>query len=175
VVELHKFSVTGFVISWIARLFYLGALTALIPFGAVLITSGLSEIPETIRAVPTAALALAGVSVLVLFFYHGHLAHVLAALGWMTLLPGIGGAIFLLLKRETLFAFLTAIFSGFALVEPFIAAVEKALPNAWLFVIGYLVLGVMFIYVAGKMEREHAVLTQMRKLFGPRARIFRSR
>jgi len=167
-----QFNVVNFIVGWIAGLFYLTALSALIPFGALLITSGFSHIPAHLQNFPITALILIGVSVIVLVLHYRSVAHTLAALGWMTFMPGLGGVFFLAFGSEKVFAWLAKIFVGSAL-EPFIAAVYKALPQVWLFVIGYVIIGYIFIHIAGKIDREHALASQLRKLFGPRARIYK--
>jgi hypothetical protein len=171
--EAFKFSVANFVVGWIAGLFYLTALATLIPFGALLATSGFTHIPEYLHNVPISALILVGIAVAVLFVHYRSVAHTIASLGWMTFLPGLGGLLLLVFGKVQIFAWLERFFAGTAL-EPFIAAIYNAMPQVWLFVIGYVVLGYIFIHIAGKIDREHALAAQLRKLFGPRARIYRS-
>jgi len=172
--EAHRFSLGGFIVGWVARLLYLSALTVLIPFGALLITSGLSKIPEAIRQVPITALALVGVSAIILFLYHHSIAHTLASLGWMTLLPGIGGLLLMLVGREAIFGFISRFFAGFSLIEPLLTAVQESLPKIWLFAVAYIIIGLMLIHTAGKIDHQHALRSQLRNLFGPRVRIFKS-
>jgi hypothetical protein len=167
------FSLHGFIVSWIARLFYLSSLTSLIPFGAVLVKSGFTHIGEQLGKVPIAAIILLGLSILVLLFFYHNLAHTLASLGWMTFLPGLGGVFFMLFNREQVFGALASVFSGFALVEPFIIALQASLPQVWAFIIGYVALGFVLIHIAGRIEREHALTTTLKNVFGPRVRILR--
>ncbi len=168
----YSFNAVNLIVGWIAGLFYFTALTSLIPFGALLVTSGVVSIPSQLRHLPLAALILVGVSILVLFLHYRNAAHTLAALGWMTFLPGLGGFFFLVFGKVAVFAWLEKIFEG-SIAAPFISAVYKALPSAWLFVIGYILLGYALIGIAGRMDREHALFAQVRKLFGPRARILK--
>jgi hypothetical protein len=170
----HRFSLSGFIVSWIARLFYLASLTAIIPFAAFLLANPLEAMPDLLSQFPVAALILFVLSIIILFVYHHNIAHTLAALGWMALLPGFGGLVFMLVPREAAFAFLKGIFSGFAMLEPFVAAVQQALPWGWLFVIGYIVIGLALVHIAGRMDSDHALTTHLKKIFGPRVRILRS-
>ncbi len=171
----HKFSLGGFLVSWIARLLYFSALTVLIPFGALMLSAGLGGIPQAVRAIPTTALLLVGVSAVILLLYHRNIAATLASLGWMTLLPGLGGLVFLILGKETIIAVLQKLFLGFGLVESMVGMIEQSLPNLIIFVIGYIILGLLFLHIAGKIEHKHAITAQIKKLFGPRARVLRSR
>lgn len=172
--EAHRFSLAGFIVGWVARLFYLASLTAIIPFAVLLLTKPLETVPNFFAQFPFAALVLFVLSIVVLFIYHRDVAHTLAALGWMALLPGLGGLAFMLIPRETALGFLKSVFSGFAMLEPFVAAVQQALPGVWLFVIGYIVIGLVLVHVAGRMDEQHALMTHMKKIFGPRVRVFRS-
>lgn len=174
--ETRKFSLVGLLISWIASIIYLASLTSLIPFGALLLTSRPDRIPDTLQYLPYTALALVGVSVLILFIYYRSFAHTLASLGWMTLLPGLASLFFLIFKPEAVLDLLATFVIGFGKIEPLVAAyIGQAVPKLWIFILGYIALGMVLIYIAGKMESEHALTSTVRKLFGPRARIFRSR
>ena len=171
----QHWSVGGFITGWVARLLYLTSLTALIPFGALLLTERPEKIPDTLQYLPLTAATLLGLSALVLLLYHRSVAHTLASLGWMTLVPGIGSLVFMLVNREAVFTLLATLVIGFGKIEPLLVAyLENVLPKLWLFIIGYIVLGLVLIHIAGRMEHEHALTSQLRKLFGPRARIFRS-
>ena len=173
--QARHFNLFGFIIGWIARLLYLGALTTLIPFGALLITSGIKNIPTQVRNVPITAVVLVGISIVVLFLYHRDFAHTLASMGWMTFLPGLGGLFFLFFSKDKIFALFEKLFVGFESIKPLLDAVQQSLPQVWIFVIGYVVLGFVLIHIAGRMDREHALTSQLRKIFGPRARIYKSR
>jgi len=175
-VETQNFSLVGLLISWIASILYLASLTSLIPFGALLLTSRPDRIPDTLQYLPHTALALVGVSVLILFIYYRSFARTLASLGWMTLLPGLASLFFLIFKPEAVLDLLAKLVIGFGKVEPLLASyLERTVPKLWIFILGYIALGIVLIYIAGKIEREHALTSTIRKLFGSRARIVRSR
>jgi hypothetical protein len=173
--KMHEFHLSGFIISWFARLLYLGSLTTLIPFGALVLASPEKFVSESLHYIPVTGFAFAGAGALILLLHYRNLAHVLATLGWATLIPGLGGLFFMVFQRDAFFAFLTNVFSGFSLIEPFAAVFQQTFPTIWLFVIGYVLIGLVLLHVAGRMEREHAVLEQFKKIFGPRVRVFRSR
>lgn len=170
----RKFSPLSFVVGWMAGLLYLGALASLIPFGALLVSSGFKNIPAAMHQVPIAALALVGASFIVLLLYYRDLAHSLAALGWMTFLPGFGGLFMLFFSPDAMFAFLQKTFAGFSAVKPFLEAVQNTLPTVWLFIIGYILVGFIFLHIAGRLNEEHQLSSYFKKAFGPRVKIFRS-
>lgn len=169
----YQFSITGFIVGIIAKLVYLSALTVLIPFGAMILTQKPSGLPATLQFFPISALALLGFSVLILLFHHRSLAHTLASLGWMTLLPGLGALGLMIFNREAVFTILGN-FLGFGRIEPYIADyINSALPNVWFVTVVYIILGVVLIYIAGRMESTHTITAYVRRVFGPRARIYR--
>ncbi len=172
----YKFSILGLLVSWVARVLYIASLTSLIPFGALLITSAPAQIPVTSGYLPATALALLGMSALMLLGYHRNFAHTLSSLGWMTLLPGLGALFFMIFRREQVFGLLSRLVAGFGKIEPVVNSyLERALPNLWIFIAGYIMIGCVLIYFAGRIESEHAITSYFRRIFGPRARIFRMR
>ncbi len=172
----YEFSIVGLLVSWIARVPYIASLTSLIPFGALLITSVPAQISVELGYLPRSALALLGMSALILLCYHRNFAHTLASLGWMTLLPGLGALFFMIFRREQVFGLLSRFVVGFGKIEPAVNSyLGRALPNLWIFIAGYIVIGFVLIYFAGRIESEHAITSYLRRIFGPRARIVRMR
>lgn len=165
----------GLIIGWIARLLYLSSLVALIPFFILLFTSPLVLLPETLQLVPFTAMGLLAVSILILFLYHRNLAHVLASMGWMTMIPGFAAVFFLIFNREAVFQLLASIVAGFGKVEPWVVSyLEHFLPHSWAFSVIYILVGFVLLKIARKIDHEHSLALQIKKLFGPRVRIFRS-
>ncbi len=172
--QAHKFSVIGFFVSWIAKLLYFAALTSLIPFGAMLFTARPEKIPEAIAYFPITALGLIALSIVVLLIYTKSFAHTLASMGWMTLLPGIGALVFMFVDKQAVIGIFAKVILGFDKIEPYVSAyLDDVLPKVWIFIIAYILLGLVLISIAGKMEYEHALMFQFKKIFGPNARIFR--
>jgi hypothetical protein len=172
--HVHRFSFTGFLIGWFARLLYFASLASLIPFGAMLLTTRPEKIPANLQYLPWTAVGLLFLSAFVLLVYHRSFAHTLASLGWMTLLPGIGALVFMLVNKEAVFNFITTLVVGFGKVEPLVSEyINDVLPKVWLFIAVYIILGFLLIYIAGKMEYEHAMMSQFRRIFGSRVRFFR--
>ncbi len=172
----YKSTLLGWVVSGVAKLVYLASLASLIPFGALLITTAPEQIAVELGHIPLTALAMLGVSALILLCYHRNFARTLASLGWMTLLPGLGAVFFMIFRREQVFGLLSGLVVGFGKIEPALNAyLERALPNLWVFIAGYIIIGFVLVYFAGRIEREHAITSCIRKFFGPRARIFRTR
>jgi hypothetical protein len=170
----YRFSFTGFIIGWIAKLLYFASLTTLIPFGAMLLTARPAEIPASLQYLPWTALGLLFLSAFVLLVYHRNLAHTLASLGWMTLLPGIGALVFMIVDPQTVLGFIAKLVVGFGKVEPLVESyLNDVLPKVWLFIAVYILLGFVLISIAGKMESKHALMSHFRKIFGPRVRFFR--
>ncbi len=170
----HKFSIAGFIIRWIASLLYITALTTLIPYGALLLTAMPENIALNLGYLPITAFGLLVLSVLVLWFYYKSLAHTVSSLGWMTLLPGLGALFFMIFRPDEVLGLLSGFITSFGRIEPYIIAyLETAFPKLWIMIISYLVLGVLFIYVAGRMEYKHALVFQLKRIFGPRAKIYR--
>jgi hypothetical protein len=94
----------------------------------------------------------------------------------MTLLPGLGALFFMIFRREQVFGLLSKFVVGFGKIEPAVNAyLERALPNLWIFIAGYIIIGFVLLYFAGKIEEEHAIMSYLKRLFGPRVKIFRSR
>lgn len=172
--QKYEFSMTGFIVGFIAKLLYFSSLTALIPFGAMILTQKTESLPATLRFLPITALALLGFSVLMLLFHHKSLAHTLASLGWMTLLPGIGALGFMIFNKAAVFNVLNSAIFGFSKIQPYVAAyLDSALPKVWIVIGVYILLGFILVYIAGRMESKHAITSYIRRVFGPRARIYR--
>ncbi len=172
----YESALLGWVVSWIARMLYLSSLASLIPFGALLITSAPAQFPVQLNYLPMTALALIGMSALVLLCYYRNLAHTLSSLGWMTLLPGLGALFFMIFRREQVLGLLSRVVVGFGTIEPAVNAyLERTLPNLWVFIAGYIIIGIVLVYFAGRIESEQAVMSRIRRIFGPRTRIFRMR
>lgn len=172
----HTRHVFDILLWWVVRLLYLSALTTLVPFVARFITAGTFALPENVQYVPGAAFGILVVCVLVLFFHYHSAAHTLASLGWMTFIPGLFALFFQIVSPESFIALLEKVGVGAGLVQSEIREyIAYVVPKLWLYIAVYVVLGLLLITLAGKMEREHALGEQVRKLFGPRARIFRHR
>lgn len=166
--------VVGFFIGWISKLFYIASLASLIPFGAMIITSVPAEIPVELGYFPLTALVLLIISVLILFCYHRNLARTLASLGLMTLVPGIGALVLMIVNKDVVFAIFARFLFGFGKIEPYLDSyIESAIPKTWLFIVAYILLGLLLLYVAGRIEYEHTLVGYFRRVFGPRARIYR--
>lgn len=170
----YEFSMAGFIVGFIAKLLYFSSLTALIPFGAMILTQKTADLPATMHFLPLSALALLGFSVLILLFHHRSIAHTLASLGWMTLIPGLGALGFMIFNRDAVMNMLSSVIFGFGKIEPYVAAyLNSALPKVWVVIVVYILLGAILLYIAGRMESQHAITSYVRRIFGPRARIYR--
>ncbi|MEM4247151.1 MAG: hypothetical protein QXR48_01280 [Candidatus Woesearchaeota archaeon] len=166
--------VFGFFVGWISRLIYVSSLASLIPFGAMIFTSAPAEIPVGFGYFPLTALGLLGVSALILFCYHRNLARTFASLGLMTLIPGIGALVLMLVNKDVVFAIFARFVFGFGKIEPYLNSyIESAIPNTWLFIIAYVLLGFLFLYVAVKIKYRYALVGYFRRVFGSRARIYK--
>ncbi|MEM2916716.1 MAG: hypothetical protein QXT19_05175, partial [Candidatus Woesearchaeota archaeon] len=162
-------SVSGLVVGWIARLLYIASLTSLVPFGALLLTSAPAQVPVRLGYLPVTALALFGLSALLLLCYHRSLARTLSSLGWMTLLPGLVALFFIIFRRDRGFGMLSWLVVGFGKIEPALNAyLERTLPKLWVFIVGYIIIGFVLVYFAGKIEKERTLTSYLKRLFGPR-------
>lgn len=170
----HRSHAGGFIIAFIARVLYLGALATIVPAAILMLASPLEAVPIFFEYVPFYALAIVLLSVIMLYFHEKSIGHVFLSLGWMTIIPGIGGAVFLYFGRETVLSWLTIFFGIIPVLAPVLAVLESIYPNLWLLVIAYIVLGIILLHIAGKLEREYALSMQVKKLFGRRARVIRS-
>ena len=167
----HKFHRLDLLIWFVVKILYLYSLTALIPFGALFFTSGVRAIPQEIQHSPLIALGIFAVSLILLFAHYRDLAHSLASLGWMALLVGITAVLFHLLHPQSVLGLFQNVVYGFDKIEPIIVKeLDDVFPTIWLFIIGYIVLGIVLLYIAGKMEPEHSMMSTIRKLFKPRKR-----
>jgi hypothetical protein len=170
----HTSHVFDIILWWVVRLLYLSALTTLVPFVAHFIASGSLALPENVQYVPGAAFGILVICITVLFIHYHSVAHTLASLGWMTFVPGLIALFFQIVSPESFIATLETVGIGAGLVQNEIKEyINFVVPKVWLFIAVYLALGFILIHIAGKMEREHALTAQVRKLFGPRARILR--
>jgi hypothetical protein len=140
----------------------------------LLLTSRPEKVLLDFGRFPIAAIALLCLSIVVLMAYHRSFAHTLASLGWMTLVPGIGALVMMIVNREAVVSFLVSLVSVFGNVGPYVSAyIDAALPKVWVFIGVYIFLGFVLLYVAGKIEYEHAMMATLKRVFGPRARIYR--
>ena len=170
----HKSFLGGFIICTLAQILYLSSLTVLIPLGILIFLSPVQTTSMLGESLPWGSVVLLLLSVIILFGYYHNTAKTVSILGWLSLIPGLSGLFFLLVDRESLFNLLSSFLVGINVVEPVIAAWENTLPQLWLFVIGYLVLGMFLIHLAGRLGREHALVSKIKQMFGRRARIVRS-
>ncbi|MEM4239915.1 MAG: hypothetical protein QXM31_00040 [Candidatus Woesearchaeota archaeon] len=165
----HRRGIFGFILEWIAKLLYFASLSSLIPFGAMILTQRPDRIPQTLSYLPLTALGLLIVSAALLLAYHKSLAHTIAALGWMTLIPGIGALAFMIVNRQAVLDFFAKTILGFEKIEPYVAEyLDNVLPKVWLFVIAYVIIGLVLLQIAGRIGREHSIWSRIRRLLGLR-------
>jgi hypothetical protein len=113
----HKFHRLDLLIWLVVKALYLYSLTALIPFGALFFTSGVHAIPQEILHAPFVALGIFAASLILLFAHYWDLAHTLASLGWMALVPGIAAVLFHWLHPKSVLGLFQVIY-GFDKIEP---------------------------------------------------------
>ena len=162
----HEFHRLDLLIWLVVKTLYLYSLTTLIPFGALFFTSGFQAIPKEIQHVPLIAFGIFTASLILLFAHYRDIAHALASLGWMGLLCGITAVLFHLFHPQSVFGLFKNVVYGFDKIEPIILKeLNDVLPTIWLFIVGYLVFGIVLLYIAGKIEPEHSMMSTLRKLF----------
>lgn len=167
----HKFHRLDLLIWLVVKALYLYSLTALIPFGALFFTSGFRAIPQEIQHVPLISFGLFVASLIILFAHYRDIAHALASLGWMGLLCGITAVLFHLFHPQSVLGLFKNIVYGFDKIEPVILKeLNDVLPTIWLFIVSYMVFGIVLLYVAGKIEPEHSMMSTVRNIFRPRDR-----
>ena len=121
----HTSHVFDILLWWVVRLLYLSALTTLVPFVAHMITSRSFAVPERLQYVPGTALGVLIICVLVLSVHYHSIAHMLASLGWMTLIPGIFALFFQVVSPDVFIALLEKAGVGAGFVQSEIKEYEK--------------------------------------------------
>ena len=170
----HKFSFGRLIIVWFAEILYLSALSALLPVILLTLISPMEPFANLSQYVSLTALGMVVLSVFILFLAYQSLGRVFFSVGWITLVPGLGGLIFLDFQKDAIIAFFSTVFSWFPLVEPVVNILERSMPNLWVIAVSYIIIGFLFMHLAGKLEHKHALTSQIRKLFGRRAKILRN-
>ncbi len=161
--EVHA-ALGNLIIGYLVSIAYITALTFLIP---------LLLVPEVlIVQVPLVVKVCIGVMVLcalVMFWLKKDFGLALISLGYATVIPGILGMLFRVFGSELFLQYLARLGpDAEAIARDYI---QQNVPTIWFIMVGYIVVGALLCYWGSKITRRKNLVADIRRQFGPRAKI----
>jgi hypothetical protein len=100
------------------------------------------------------ALTLIVLGAFVLWYTNGKLGKTLKSLGWMKIVPGTIAIAFFLFGKDSFYGTARTSITGFSIIEPVVKPLfEHSLPTLEIFAVGYVLLGICFVWLGNKMEQ----------------------
>ncbi len=150
----HKRVILNLVISFIVNTAYITGLSMLIPvIFLILFPKGVVALTENNYKLLLVSLALIAASAAVLFLRKKSPKKTLRDLGMMTLVPGSAALLFMLFGKETIAGILRSYVINAHEVDLIINYVDSTLPKLGILMVGYIIIGAVFMYIGHRLRR----------------------
>ena len=172
--QAKKSAVFSWIIGWIAALLYITGLAFLIPLiMLLLIPPDMFILPPNLITLTLIAAGLVLVSAVILALQKKSLGDAFVSLAAMNFLVGVIAVLFAWFGQAKILSFLGFFGTLKPAAEGYVEYWAYFVPNVWLSIAGYFVLGIILWIIGNRIRREQHQISWMQKIFGKRIKIFR--
>jgi len=164
----------AWILRWVAAVIYMTGLGFLIPLLILLLyPPQIFILPPNTGKLTLIASALVGISAIILMLQKKSIGDALVSLSILTFLIGIIATVFAFFGQENIISFLGFLGALKPAAEGYIAYWASFVPQVWISITGYIVIGLILWIIGNHIRREQHKISWIQKVFGKRVQIFK--